>query len=120
MILSLNNCGGNLTYDCQNIIFTHQQVIFSIKFDFCAAVFAVKDFVAHFYFQLDRLAVIANFTFTYSFYSALNGLFLGRIGDDDSPFSNLFFQNGLNQNTVMQWLDFHIGSLKKCYTQIKF
>ena len=78
MIFSLNKCGGNLTYDCQNIVFTHQQVIFSVKFDFCAAVFAVKDFVTHFYFQLDQIAAIAKLAFAYSLYPTLNGFFLRR------------------------------------------
>src|SRR5262249_17645414 len=91
--------------DAQDVVLSHDQVLFIVQFDFGTRVFAEQNPVALLHIHLDSLTGIELLACSDSNHFALLRLFLGAVGNDYPP-ANLFsFLNSPDDYSVLKWLN---------------
>src|SRR5580704_8983780 len=75
---------GSGLADRQHFVFLHDEVFLAIKLDLLAGILAEEDRIAGFDVQGDALAIVLRLPVPGRDDFALLGLFLGRVGNDDS------------------------------------
>lgn len=87
--------------NAKDIVFTQDQMLFAINFDFRARVFAEEDTVADFDVRLGKGAVVQDFAVADSDDFAFNGLFFSSVRNDDAARSFLFCFNPFDKDPIL-------------------
>ena len=93
--------------DRHHIVFFHDQQVFTVDFDFGAAVFTKQHGVADFDVESTDLAVLKMLAVAYGDYFTLAGLFSSRIRNHNTAGRHAFFFHALDDNPVMKRTNTH-------------
>src|SRR3954454_6584966 len=103
----LDLLGDRLLDDAHDVALLHDQEILAIDAHLGARPLAEEDAVAGLHLERDDLAALVAGAGTGGDDLALLGLFLRRVGDDDAALGLLFGVDPADDNTVVQWTEFH-------------
>ena len=96
-----------LFQDAQDVALLHDQEVFALELDFTARPLAEQDAVTALQIQrLDLAGVIAG-AWPDGDDLAFLRLFLGGVGDDDSPLGLLYFLDAADEDAIAEWTKGH-------------
>ena len=79
----------------------------TIDFDFSACILAKQHLVTFLDIQGDNIAILHDFALANGNDLALNGLFFGRVRNDDSPLAFILFPQSFDQDSIVQRSNLH-------------
>jgi len=90
-----------LFYYSQNIVFTHNQMLFTFDFNLASGIFAEQYTVAFFYLKRYPLAVVTQFPVADRYYFTLGRFLLCGVRDNNSTLGLGFFLDPFYQNAIL-------------------
>src|SRR5690606_15895680 len=102
-----------LLKNSKDLIFFHNEVILAADFNFCARVFAEKNFITCFNIKCFNSSVLKTITAAYGNNFTLSWLFFVSVWNDDSTNCFSFFLKSFDKNSVLKWFYCHRSSVSK-------
>src|SRR5438874_155805 len=99
--------GHRFLKHAHDVALLHDQVIDAVELDLGARPFAKQHAVANLQVDRDQLAALVAAARADGNDLALRGLLLGGVGDDDPTGGLRLGINTLDNNTIVQWAEFH-------------
>src|SRR5689334_14885545 len=93
--------------DAENLVFTNDQILFAIQFDFRARVLPDQHVIADLDVHGNGLPLIVDTTAADGDHGGLLGLFFRGVGDDDAADALLGRLDSLHEDAVPQWSNVH-------------
>src|SRR5215471_9429475 len=91
----------------EDFVFAQNQVLDILDLDLGAGILADQDPIARLDIERRDLAVFVDLALPDGDDLRLHGLFLGGVGDDDSPFADFFLLEPLDEDPIVERTNFH-------------